>query len=173
MRGSGKSTVARFVAAVVSGLLYSVVHEFGHFIFAVALGGTVGSVTLTIFSNAEPHVSYSHLPANAAPWAWAGGYLFPTALALVLIAAWYSRRRWLSSLSASILLIPAATMLLCNLGCIPELFEPNSHVGKFTSYYGMGKMGEALVSLLFAGASLAILIALLSALKNARSAARE
>ncbi len=168
-----RTVVAWFVAAMVSGLGYSVVHEFGHCIFAVALGGTVESATWTIFSHAEPHVSYSHLPARAAPWASVGGCLFPAALALVLIAAWYPGRRWFSSLGTGILLIPAATMLVCNLGCIPEWFEQSSHIGKFTSYYGMGKMGEVLMSLLFSGASLAILIALLSALRNTRSASRE
>ena len=59
--------VTGIVAAVISGLLYSVVHEFGHFIFAVALGGTVRSVTWTVFGNAEPHVSYGDLPHNAVP----------------------------------------------------------------------------------------------------------
>ena len=168
-----RTVIAGFVAAVVSGLLYSVVHEFGHFIFAIALGGTVESVTWTIFGNTEPYVSYGYLPEGVAPWASAGGFLVPTAMGLVLIAAWFLRRRQWSSLIASVLLIPATTLLICNLGCVLELFQQTSHVRRFTSYYGMGKFGEVMVALALAGASLAMLIAvLLALLRNTKSTAK-
>ena len=171
LRDNRRIFVAGVIAVVFSGLLYSAVHEFGHFIFAVALGGTVRSVTWTIFGNAEPHVSYGDLPPNAVPWASAGGYLVPTALALVLIAAWYCRRHRWSPLSTTVLLIPAAIMLICNVGVATEMLRQRSHVGKFTSYYGMGKIGEVIVSLSLAAASITILIAVLLTLKNHKSTA--
>jgi hypothetical protein len=167
-----RPAVAGFVAAVVSGLLYSVVHEFGHVIFGIAAGGTVESVTWTIFGNTQPHVSYACLPACAAPWAHAGGYLFPTGLALFSLAVWYFRRRHWSPPATAVLLVFAALMLLPNWGCLPELFdEPNSHFGRFAAYYGIGRSGEVLVVLAFAGASTAILVAELFVLKHTSGAA--
>ena len=64
-----RTLVSGIIIAAVSGLLYSVVHEFGHYIFAVALGGEVRSITWTIFGTVEPHVSYHYLPPAARPWA--------------------------------------------------------------------------------------------------------
>jgi hypothetical protein len=95
-----------------------------------------------------------------------GGFLFPTGLAFVLIGVWYFRRRHWSALFATVLLIPAAIMLISNLGCMLELFQQNSHIGQFVSYYGMGKIAEILASLLLAGVSLGTLAAVAFSVKS-------
>jgi len=141
-----RTLIGTIVIAAVSGLLYSVVHEFGHYIFAVLMGGEVRSVTWTIFSAEEPHVSYGYVPEIARAWGWAGGFLFPTALALLLIGVWLVFADRCPRTLTLLLLTPSVIFLLCNFGCVLELFGGQSHVRGLAFYYGIGKPGEYLLS---------------------------
>jgi len=153
----GRNTLlAAAVTAAISGLLYSVVHEFGHAIFATVLGGEVRSVTWTIFSGQEPHVSYNYLPDHARPWSSAGGYLFPTIIALLLVTTWLFFAHHLSRLWSLLLLIPSVIFLLCNFGSVFELFSKNSHMRRVANYVGVGRPGEVLLALALVSLSLGV-----------------
>lgn len=154
-----RTVLASFLTAVISGLLYSIVHESGHALFGVLLGGTVESVTWTIFSGVEPQVSFSHLPPSAEHWTWAGGYLVPTGVALVCMTVWFVCLRGLRSarFGLAVLLVPASVLLVCNLGCLPELFAPTSHLRSVASCCGLGKTGEVILATCLASVSLALM----------------
>ena len=170
-----RTALAAFLAAVLSATFYSVVHEFGHVLFAVALGGKVRSVTWTIFSSVEPHVSYNYLPLGADLWARAGGHLLPTGVALVLMAAWFVfiRGRRVAGLGVGLLLVPAATLLLCNLGCVPELFQQRSHLRSLAAHYGLGKTGEVILASCLAAVSIALIWIVVGAARNTWRASPE
>jgi hypothetical protein len=163
-----RAALAAFLAGVLSATFYSVVHECGHVLFAVALGGKVRSVTWTIFSRVEPHVAYDYLPLGADPWARAGGFLLPTGVALVLMAAWFvfARGRRSAGLGVGLLLVPAATLLMCNLGCVPELFEQHSHLRSLAAHYGLDKTGEVVLASCLAAVSSALIWTIVGAARN-------
>ena len=129
-----------FAVAIASGLLYAPIHECGHAIFAVCLGGQVRSI-------AWEHVYYKTLPQGVAPWATAGGALFPTGLAFLLVGIWLLLAERCSAICTRLLLVPSAIFLFCNTGCLVELLQKNGHLAGLASYYGMGKLGELLLSL--------------------------
>jgi hypothetical protein len=143
LRGiQGKQLFATIAVLVVSGLLvYSVVHEAGHLLFGIALGGTADHVVWTVFSGDEPNVSFSHLPERAAPWMSAGGNLLPTLVGLVLLGIWFplSRRTpwWLQVGIA----VPGLVLLTGNLGLLIDA----GHMSALTRSFGLsGPVGRVI-----------------------------
>jgi len=124
--------------AVVSALvLYSTVHEFGHYIVGIMLGGEVKEVVWTVFSGEDPHVLFSSMPEGAGPWMSAAGPILPTLVAVAMIAIWlvFSKRmRWFLGVC---LVIPALVFLFANVGCVFELFDSGTHMNRLSSHLGL------------------------------------
>jgi hypothetical protein len=139
-----------FIAtALVSGLImYSVVHELGHYVFGTMFGGRVREAVWTVFEGDEPHVSFASLPPGAGVWMQAGGVLLPTALGVVIILLWLALRRRLSWLGHTLMLTPACILLTGNLGL---LAADDQHL--------IGLMGPATVTVPLLSIALLALVA--------------
>ena len=147
IRREGRGHVRLVVLLIVlTGLFYSVVHEYGHKSVALLLGGEVRSVTWTVFSG-EPHVVYGHMPEGARPWAAAGGVLVPILFAFVLVAARLALGRWLPRWANTLLSVPAAVIFLASCGCVIPVFSGGGHMAPLASYYGLGDAGRVLLQL--------------------------
>ncbi|HIJ65789.1 MAG TPA: hypothetical protein HPP77_07535 [Candidatus Hydrogenedentes bacterium] len=146
-RISRRTLLVGFAAAIASGLLYSPIHECGHAIFAVCLGGQIRSIGWS-------RVYYSHLPDGVRPWATAGGPLFPSGLALVLVGVWFAIAKRCSDIGSVLLLMPSVIFLFCNMGTLFEYFEGGGHMAGLASYYGMGRYGELFLSAALVSCSL-------------------
>lgn len=142
---------------VLTGLLYSVPHEYGHKVVAERLGGEVRSVTWTIFGG-EPRVVYAHLPAGADPWATAGGVFLPIVLAYVLVAVRVAVGRRLARWANAMLSVPAAVILLASCGCLIPVFSGGGHMAPLASYYRLGEAGRVLLQLVPVAVSVAGLV---------------
>jgi hypothetical protein len=101
---------------VAASLLYSVVHELGHYLGATICGIEVKHAAWTMFSGESPHVRYATQPTG---WADAitdaGGTLLPTILAWILLGAWFALRRRLNAYLSMLLLIPPVMWLFSNI----------------------------------------------------------
>ncbi|MBL7154392.1 MAG: M50 family metallopeptidase [Phycisphaerae bacterium] len=137
-RIGGRRIFFATVVAIVSGLIfYSTVHEFGHYIVAIMLGGEVREVAWTVLSGGEPHVSFKSMPEGAGPWMSAAGPILPTLVAVVMIAIWlvFSKRMaWYLSVC---LVAPALMFLFANVGCVFELFDSGTHMNRLSSHLGL------------------------------------
>ncbi|MDH3590869.1 MAG: hypothetical protein OER88_03265 [Planctomycetota bacterium] len=149
--------VAGLIAA--TGLLYSVVHEYGHKLVAVMLGGEVTSVSWTAFSG-RPHVVYGYMPEGSRPWAAAGGIVVPVLLAYLLVGARWTLGRWLPRWAKTLLAVPAGTILLISCGAVVPIFTGRGHMASLAAHYGWGETGRVGLQLGMAGVSLLGLAAL-------------
>jgi hypothetical protein len=105
--------------ALFSGLiLYSVIHELGHYLFGRAFGGRVREVVWTLLEGDKPHVSFASLPPGTGVWMQAGGVFLPTAIGIGGIVLWLVLRRRLSWLGQTLILTPACVLIAGNLGLL-------------------------------------------------------
>ena len=150
------SCVQRIVAMLVPAMLamsfYSVVHEAGHLLPALAFGIEVKGVTWTVFGGQSPHVSLGDTPRWAMAWIDAGGLLLPTLLGSVLMTAWLAVRRRCSPALAAWLWIPGLTMLCGNIGLLIEVFAPawttHSHMRSLSIWLGLSGITAGMLELL-------------------------
>jgi hypothetical protein len=137
------------VVAVASGLfLYSTVHEFGHYIVGVMLGGEVNEVVWTVLSGEEPHVSFTTMPEGAGPWMSAGGPVVSTLAGVVLIAIWLACSRRMPWYLSICLVVPGVLFLFGNVGCIFELFDSGAHMNRLSAHLGLRGVARVLFELL-------------------------
>ncbi len=99
-----------------SAILYPIVHESGHALAGLALGGRIDEVVLTGLSGDTPHVKFSHLPDGAGPWMRAGGVFLPILVAYGLLVVWLGPGRRLSVFRQVLLLTPAVLFLVSGFG---------------------------------------------------------
>jgi hypothetical protein len=99
-----------------SAILYPIVHESGHALAGLALGGRIDEVTFTALSGDTPHVKFSHLPDGVRPWMNAGGVFLPILVAYGLLIVWFGPGRRLSVFRQVLLLTPAALFLVSGFG---------------------------------------------------------
>lgn len=136
---------------VCAGLLYGIVHEFGHTIVPRMAGVPPSRVVWTIFSGEEPHVEFAvSLSGGVKAGMAAGGTLFPSVVALALLGAWYGRRREHSDWASILLLVPVVGFLFANVsGPIDAVrYLSGQHPGHMATvgeYLGLGLWGTALV----------------------------
>ena len=109
-------TVLVVVAVMSAGLLYPTIHESGHALVGLILGGDIERIVFTSIAGETPHVTFRHLPDSAGPWMNAGGALFPVIVAYVVLAAWFALGRRLSVFLQALLLIPAVLLLAPGFG---------------------------------------------------------
>jgi uncharacterized MnhB-related membrane protein len=110
-------TRRQFVALIAFGIfscviLYPILHESGHALTGLALGGRIDRVVFTGLSGETPHVEFSHLPPDALPWMSAGGEFLPILFAYGLLIVWFGLGRRLSVFRQVLLLTPAVLLLL-------------------------------------------------------------
>ncbi len=141
--------------AAFSGLvLYSIVHEAGHLLFAWWWGGTPAwdQFSWTLFAGEEPHASFHSLPPVAEPWMAAGGILLPTLVGCVLVAAGF----WPGGLATwwvpLVLVTAGAVLLLGNLGLVAD----TEHTLPLALHWGFDGILAQCVALLPAMLTLAI-----------------
>jgi len=138
--GRAKILFAAFVGVAAS-LVYSVIHELGHYLGATACGIEVKHAAWTLFSGESPHVRYATVPTG---WADAisdaGGTLLPTIAAWLLLSAWFALRRRLNAYLSMLLVIPPLMWLFSNIsGVIDSVrYLAGHHPGH------MATMGEQL-----------------------------
>jgi hypothetical protein len=142
---------------VLTGLLYSVPHEYGHKIAAELLGGEVRSVTWTIFGG-KPRVVYARLPEGVGPWASAGGLFLPILIAFFLVAARLALGPRLPRWANATLSVPAAVILLASCGCVIPIFSGGGHMAPLASRYGLGEAGRVLLQVVPVAVSVAGLL---------------
>lgn len=106
------------VAVFSAAFLYPAVHESGHALAGMALGGEVREVLFTPLSGEEPHVSFGHLPEEARPWMQAGGVFLPILVAYGVLIVWLVLGRRLSGFSQTLLLTPALLFLFSSFGTL-------------------------------------------------------
>jgi len=135
--GAQRICFAGAVALVSGFVLYSIVHEFGHYIVGIMLGGEVRDVVWTVLSGQEPHVSFSSMPEGAGPWMSAAGPILPTLVAVVLIAIWLVFSKRMPWYVGVCLVVPGLAFLFANLGCIFELFDSGAHMNRLSSHLGL------------------------------------
>ncbi len=99
-----------------SAILYPTVHESGHALAGLALGGRLERVVFTGLSGDTPHVKSSYLPDGARPWMNAGGVFLPILVAYGLLAVWFGLGRRLSVFRQVLLLTPAVLFLFSGFG---------------------------------------------------------
>jgi len=118
------------VLAFLSGaFLYSALHESGHALAALALGGRVNSIVFTLLGGDRPHVDFDYLPADAGPWMQAGGVFLPILVAYVLVTVWLALGRRLSLFGQALLLTPALLFLLFSAAIVGVLAASCSQQG--------------------------------------------
>jgi len=135
--------------AIVSGpVLYSIVHEFGHYVVGIMLGGEVREVVWTVFSGEDPHVSFSSMPEGAGPWMSAAGPILPTLVAVVLIAIWLVFSKRMPWCVGACLVASGFAFLLANVGCVFELFGSGTHMNRLSSHLGLRGLVRVVFELL-------------------------
>jgi hypothetical protein len=97
-------------------ILYPIVHESGHALAGLALGGRIAEVAFTALSGDTPHVKFSYLPDDARPWMNAAGVFLPILVAYGLLAVWFGPGRGLSVFRQVLLLTPAVLFLVSGFG---------------------------------------------------------
>jgi hypothetical protein len=137
---------------LVSGVvLYGIVHEFGHTLVPRLAGIAPSRVVWTVFGGEEPHVEYRvTLGAGIRAGMSAGGTLFPSVVALGLLAIWYPGRRRHSDAMAILLLVPAVGFLFANVSGLVDAVRYLSgdhpgHMATLGEYLGLGLWGTALL----------------------------
>ncbi|HEX41980.1 MAG TPA: hypothetical protein ENN81_07965 [Phycisphaerales bacterium] len=144
----GRHICLTAAVAVVSGLvLYPSVHEFGHYIIGLMLGGQVREVRWTIFSG-DPGVSFNRLPDGAGPWMSAAGPIVPTIVAVLLVCIWLWLGRRVRWYTAVCLLVPAVIFLLSNLGCVIEAFDSGAHMNRLSTHLGLSGVARVAFEML-------------------------
>jgi hypothetical protein len=108
--------VAIAFAIFSSAILYPIVHESGHALVGLALGGRIDEVAFTALSGDTPHVKFSHLPDAAGPWMRAAGTFLPILIAYGLLIVWFGPGRRLSVFRQVLLLTPAVLFLVSGFG---------------------------------------------------------
>ena len=144
--GRAKIVFAAAVA-VAAALLYSVVHELGHYLGATICGIEVKHAAWTLFSGESPHVRYATQPTG---WADAisdaGGTLLPTILAWLLLGAWFALRRRLSAYLSMLLAVPAVMFLFSNISGVIDAIRylaghHPGHMATIGDQLGLGAPG--------------------------------
>ena len=129
--------------AILSFFLYSVLHEFGHWIVGYLGGGTASAIVWTPVAGEEPHVSFSHLPQAVVPWMMAGGVLIPTVVGLGLILTWLAfshRLQWPFSYA---MIIPGVLFLFSN---VAYVLPSDRHMSFLTAEFGLGGFSASLIA---------------------------
>jgi hypothetical protein len=170
--------VAIAVWALVSGIvLYGLVHEFGHTIVPRLAGVPPSRVVWTIFSGEEPHVEYSEpLGGWVSAGSAAGGTLFPSVVALALLAIWYRKRRQHSAWTTILLLVPVVGFLFANVSgpwdAVRYLGGTHpAHMATLGEHLGLGPIGTAFLCAAPLGITVAVYGLLLGELRRARAGA--
>jgi len=97
-------------------ILYPVLHESGHALSGLALGGRIDQVVFTGLSGETPHVKFGYLPHDALPWESAGGVFLPILIAYGLLIVWFGLGRRLSVFRQVLLLTLAVLLLVPSFG---------------------------------------------------------
>jgi hypothetical protein len=97
-------------------ILYPVLHESGHALVGLALGGRIERVVFTGLSGDTPHVKFSYLPDGARPWMNAGGVFLPILVAYGLLIVWFGPGRRLSVFLQVLLLALLVLLLVPSFG---------------------------------------------------------
>ncbi len=132
-------------------VLYGIVHEFGHTIAPQWAGVPPSRVVWTVFSGEEPHVEFSEpLGPGLRAAMTAGGTLFPSVVALALLAIWYPGRRRHPDWLAILLLVPAVGFLFANVSGLGDAVRYLSgqhpgHMATLGEYLGFGLWATALL----------------------------
>jgi len=129
--------------ALLSFFLYSVLHEFGHWIVGYLGGGTASTIVWTPLAGGEPHVSFSHLSQAVVPWMMAGGILIPTVVGLGLVLTWLAFSRRLQWPLSYAMIIPGVLFLFSNVACV---VPSDRHMSFLTAKFGLEGFGASLVA---------------------------
>ena len=109
-------TVLVAIAILSAGIFYPAIHESGHALLGLILGGQIEQIVFTSLTGETPHVTFRHLPDAAGPWMNAGGVLFPVLVAYVILTGWVAFGRRLSVFLQALLLIPVVFLLAPGFG---------------------------------------------------------
>jgi hypothetical protein len=109
-------TVLAILSVLSYAILYPALHEAGHLLAGLALGGRIEETVLTSVTGETPHVKFSYLPDGAQPWMSAGGVFLPILVAYGLLLVWFTRGRRLSLFPQMLLLVPALLLLFPSFG---------------------------------------------------------
>ncbi len=99
-----------------SGILYPIVHESGHALVGLALGGRIEEVAFTGLWGDTPHVKFGCLPDGTGPWMRAAGTFLPILVAYCLLIVWFGPGCHLSVFRQMLLLTPAVLFLVSGFG---------------------------------------------------------
>ena len=142
----------------ISGIvLYPAVHESGHMLAGVLLGGEADleGAAWTALSAEGPHSAFHSLPQHALPWMSAGGTVLPVLVGLLLLLAHrivWRRAPW--PVSAALMTI-STLFLLSAVGSLFELHR-ETHMDLLSVHLGLTGPARVLFSLspfLVAGAA--------------------
>lgn len=130
--------------AILSVLLYAVVHELGHWFVGYLGGGTATEIVWTPLSGEEPHVSFGTLPEAVVPWMIAGGVWIPTIIGLALVLTWLIFSRRIYRPLGYALIIPGVLFLLSNVACLLPA-GPDGHRKALSTALGLQGFAGTLV----------------------------
>ncbi len=97
-------------------IVYPTLHEAGHALTGLALGGRIDQVVFTGLSGDTPHVKFSYLPDGARPWMSAGGVFLPILIAYGLLVVWFGPGHRLPVFRQVLLLTLAVLLLISGFG---------------------------------------------------------
>jgi len=113
-------------------------HESGHALAGLALGGRIDRVVFTGLSGETPNVKFGYLPDGARPWMSAGGVFLPILIAYGLLIVWFGVGRRLSVVR-QVLLLTFAVLLL-----VPS-FGIDDHLRGMAQQFGCTSQGSVLL----------------------------
>ena len=97
-------------------ILYPTLHESGHALTGLALGGRIAELFFTSLTGETPHVKFAYLPDGARPWMNAGGVFLPILVAYSLLIVWFGPGRRLSVFRQALLLTLVVLLLFPGFG---------------------------------------------------------
>lgn len=121
------------LVALTGLVLYPAVHESGHALVALALGGEVKNIVFTPLGGQQPHVSFGRVPDAVHTWNGPGSVFLPILVAYALILIWLPLRRLLGRFTKTVLLTPAVTLLFAGFGIDDHLLPLAEYLGITTS----------------------------------------
>jgi hypothetical protein len=97
-------------------IVYPTLHEAGHALSGLALGGRIDELLFTSLTGETPHVKFGYLPEGARPWMNAGGVFLPILVAYSLLIVWFGLGRRLSVFGQVLLLTLVVLLLVSGFG---------------------------------------------------------